>query len=334
MTSPQAVILMYHRIDRVELDPWGMCVTPENFSGHLEAIKRVAQPMSLLDFVQAREAGELPERSVVITFDDGYVDNFQQALPLLQRHHVPATFFISTGNIDSGAEFWWDRLESILLGPDTLAGQLELPLPSGTVAMTLGEGARYEAAERAADRGVYPWTAAPGSRLRFFYEVWKNLWPLAETVREDALQHLGHWAGVDSLPSASRRTMTSAELRSMAAEPLAEIGAHTVSHPPLSNRDVAEQAGQILDCRDRLQQILGVRVASFAYPHGKYLPETVRILEDSGFRCAVTTEHRLADADSEPMKLPRFGAKDVAGDAFLLQLRQWFGIAEPTMDHA
>ena len=93
---PKAVILMYHRITRVELDPWGMCVSPENFSQQLESIRKVATPMSLADFVRARQSGELPERAVVVTFDDGYVDNFETALPLLRQHQVPATLFVTT----------------------------------------------------------------------------------------------------------------------------------------------------------------------------------------------------------------------------------------------
>ena len=117
---PKAVILMYHRITRTELDPWGMCVSPENFSEQLESIRRVATPMSLVDFVRARQSGDLPERAVVVTFDDGYVDNFEVALPILRQHRVPATLFVATCNIGTDREFWWDRLETLLLATGTL----------------------------------------------------------------------------------------------------------------------------------------------------------------------------------------------------------------------
>ena len=86
------------------------------------------------------------------------------------------------------------------------------------------------------------------------------------------------------------------------------------------------QAEQIIGSRDRLQEILGFPVATFAYPHGEYSPETIRILEDAGFECAVTVEQKLAGSDTDAMKLPRFGVKDVGGDAFLAQLKQWFGL--------
>jgi len=318
----KAVILMYHRIARVDLDPWSMCVAPERFSEQLDAIKRVARPMSL--------PGRLPERAVVVTFDDGYVDNFEQAVPILRQHEVPATFFVSTGNIDTAREFWWDRLETLLLGIGTLPDPLELQLPSETRRWALGEAANYSAADQTADRFTNPWSAEPGTRLGVFYEVWKTLWPLPEAARAHALDRLAAVIGVEASPAPSRRTLSSDEIRSMGQDTLVEIGAHTVNHPPLSAHDVSEQSEQILNCRDQLQQILGCAVTSFAYPHGKFSPDTIRLLRESGFECAVTTEHKLADRSCDAMQLPRFGVKDVGGNDFLSQLREWFKL--PSID--
>ena len=92
---------MYHRVARTDVDPWGLCVSSANFAAQLEAIRRVAEPLPLLDLVRNQTDGPLPSRSVVVTFDDGYVDNLEQALPVLREHGVPATLFIATGNIDT-----------------------------------------------------------------------------------------------------------------------------------------------------------------------------------------------------------------------------------------
>ncbi len=323
---PQAVILMYHRIVRTELDPWGMCVSPENFSEQLEAIGRVATPMSLVDFVRSSQSGRLPERAVVVTFDDGYVDNFEVALPLLRGHRVPATLFVTTCNIGTNREFWWDRLETLLLATGTLPAKLELQLPSGSQSWDLDGAAAYSAADLQADRGIRAWSAARGTRLGFFYDVWKTLWPLPDSSREEALDQLARWVGFEPEPSLSRRTMTADEIRRMGHEGVMQIGAHTVNHPPLPAHESQVQVEQIIGSRDRLQEILGCPVPTFAYPHGEYSPETIRILQEAGFECAVTVEQKVAGPNTEAMKLPRFGVKDVGGDAFASQLREWFGL--------
>ena len=61
---------------------------------------------------------KLPRRTVIITFDDGYADNFHTALPLLQEADCPATVFVTAGKIGAERDFWWDELERVILVPD------------------------------------------------------------------------------------------------------------------------------------------------------------------------------------------------------------------------
>lgn len=327
-SQAKAVILMYHRIARTELDPWGMCVSPENFSEQLAAINAVATPMSLINYARSLVAGTLPARTVVVTFDDGYVDNFEQALPLLRRHQVPATLFVTTCHVDSDREFWWDRLETVLLAAGTLPGRLELQLPSGESREWLpGAAATYTAEDMKADKNVKAWNAKPGTRLGFFYDVWKTLWPMPDGVREAVLDQVERWADVGKFQGESRRSMTAEEIRVMGREGIMEIGSHTVNHPPLPAHETSVQVAQIRDSRDRLQEILGLPVNTFAYPHGEYSDETIRILHELGFECAVTVEQKLACEGTNVMKLPRFGVKDVGGDAFRAQLEGWFALS-------
>ncbi|HYC27552.1 MAG TPA: polysaccharide deacetylase family protein [Chitinophagaceae bacterium] len=91
------VVLMYHRIARPVNDHWQLCVSPGNFEQQLQVISR-------------------HKKNIIITFDDGYIDNYTVAKPLLEKYQLPATFFIATGNIDSGKEFWWDELEQLIPG--------------------------------------------------------------------------------------------------------------------------------------------------------------------------------------------------------------------------
>ena len=116
------LILGYHRVAEVSRDPYELCVTPRHFAAQLEVLRQQAKPMHLTDIVEALQKGDLPKRSVVLTFDDGYADMLYQARPLLEHYQIPATFFITTGYL--GDEFWWDELERLLSSAPILPDQL------------------------------------------------------------------------------------------------------------------------------------------------------------------------------------------------------------------
>ena len=81
--QPQPVILLYHRIGRPELDPWGLSVSPENFVQQMAYLRQFRRPMALDGFVDGLCQGQLPANAVAVTFDDGYVDNLTVAKPIL-----------------------------------------------------------------------------------------------------------------------------------------------------------------------------------------------------------------------------------------------------------
>jgi len=112
--GPKALILSYHRVAEVGPDRWSLCVTPQHFAEHLDVLSGQWRVLRLRDLVCALQEGRLPDRSVVITFDDGYTDNLHNAKPLLEKHGKPATIFVSSGYVGSEREFWWDELEQIL----------------------------------------------------------------------------------------------------------------------------------------------------------------------------------------------------------------------------
>src|SRR5690242_16694094 len=88
-------ILLYHRIADESADPWGLCVSPAHFIQQLEALRRSGYtPVSLQE---ATEQHRPRCRRVVLTFDDGYSDNLNVALPILNAYSCPATFFVTAG---------------------------------------------------------------------------------------------------------------------------------------------------------------------------------------------------------------------------------------------
>ena len=98
---------MYHRIATPEYDHWELSVSPQNFEAHLQVLKKY-KVMDLATVVK-----EIPHKGIAISFDDGYIDNYTVAKPLLEKYHLPATFFITNGNLGKQTEFWWDELEHI-----------------------------------------------------------------------------------------------------------------------------------------------------------------------------------------------------------------------------
>jgi hypothetical protein len=105
-----AIVLLYHRISD-EPDCFRNSVTPKNFAAHLEIIRKYTNPVSLQDVVTAAGSGSGVRSGVVITFDDGYADVYETALPLLRRFEVPATVYVVAGMAGADQEFWWDELE-------------------------------------------------------------------------------------------------------------------------------------------------------------------------------------------------------------------------------
>jgi peptidoglycan/xylan/chitin deacetylase (PgdA/CDA1 family) len=108
------VILLYHRVTRLADDRWSIAVTPEHFAEHMELLRHRATLVPLEGLRAALDAPNANGPIVSVTFDDGYADNFHEALPILSRWDVPATFFVASGPVSRGREFWWDDLDRLV----------------------------------------------------------------------------------------------------------------------------------------------------------------------------------------------------------------------------
>jgi peptidoglycan/xylan/chitin deacetylase (PgdA/CDA1 family) len=95
---PGVAILGYHRVSDAGPDPLGLSVSPAHFRAQLAAIARMAQPLSLAAAARSFAEGRTPSRGLVLTFDDGYADNLETVLPLLEERAMPATVFVTSGH--------------------------------------------------------------------------------------------------------------------------------------------------------------------------------------------------------------------------------------------
>lgn len=289
-------ILVYHRVLR-EPDPYLPDMPDEaTLDGQFRLLSEVFHVMRLDEAVARMKEGRLPARAACITFDDGYRDNHEVAVPLLERYGLKATFFVASGMLDGGRMFHDTVLETLrrVRGPDIDLGFLGM----GRVPV------RNVAERRAAATQVA--------------EAIKYLPPPA---REELSRRVASMADA-SLPD--DLMMTSDAVRDMARRGM-EIGGHTVDHPNLAQiGDTAEAAREIAEDRQALGSLVGQLPTSFAYPFGTpdtdFRAATVKIVEAVGYQCAVTMRWGVATRECGWFELPRFGPAEKRPASFLYRM--------------
>jgi peptidoglycan/xylan/chitin deacetylase (PgdA/CDA1 family) len=324
--ASRALILMYHRVTELPNDPNLLAITPPHFAQQMEVIRRYGVPMRLAQLVEALQNGKVPNRAVVVTFDDGYADNLYNAKPLLERYDIPATFFVTTGHIGHPREFWWDELDRLLLQPGTLPPILELGLNGRTWQWELGETATYTTADYERHRDWHiEQQDDPTPRQRLHRSLYQRLHPLIEEEQQQLLGELRTWAGAEPIGRPTHRTLAQDELVHLADGGLVEIGAHSVTHPVLAGLSVVVQRHEVWRSRAHLEEMLNRPVTSFAYPYGSYTQETLAVVQEAGFSSACATDAAMVQRGTDGFRLPRIAVRDWDGETFARRLKVWFG---------
>lgn len=275
------LVLIYHRVRPEPSTMSGAAMHRERFDWQMRLLARHCRPIALGEGLARMREGTLPARSVAVTFDDGYADNAEVALPVLLRHGVPATFFVATGFLDGG-RMWNDSIVEAIRAA------------TGTVL----------------DLGAVGLGTAPLGPVR-------TRSPLAEKViaavkhlpppeRSARVEEFCRSVGVE-LPD--DLMMTSAQVRRLADSGM-EVGAHTVNHPILRSLPEDQARNEIADSRRSLEGIIGRPVRAFAYPNGRpgedYTDRDRDIVAQLGFDYAASTRQGVASSGSDMFQLPRF----------------------------
>jgi peptidoglycan/xylan/chitin deacetylase (PgdA/CDA1 family) len=289
-------VIAYHRIAPLPdasypFDEDVISATPEEFTRELRYFQRHLDVISLAELLTGIDhPGVLPQRPAVITFDDGYRDNYEVALPLLREMGLPACFFVCTSLIDTQPIPWWDQVACCFKHSQT---------------------PRFRSPFGAEDR---PYAADPAQRRRSTRRFLQNLTRCSWSAVAPQVEHLKRATGVNPAEYVTRPLfMTWQQVRAMEAAGM-EIGSHTRTHPvlgqigdPLVLRD--EIAGSYAD----LQRALGHAPLAFAYPVGSeeaMLLQADAEIERAGFRLSFSYEHGLAiPARGRRMRVPRVHAE-------------------------
>ncbi len=279
-----AVVLAYHRVASLVPDSHGLCMPPDLFRAHLTMLRREFTPMALPDLVRASSSGCLPERAVVITLDDGYLDALTAASPVLQELGVPATFFVNSDRLGEPHERDWDWLERALLS--------DIQVPASLVVAEAG--ARLEAPTRTREE-----------RAAALEALHRLMWPLDAAPRAAIVRAVESWRGGALPPRDTHRVLTGDEVVELSRRPGHTIGSHTVHHLALTTQPLDTRRREVDDDKRALERLLDEPVTVFSYPYGDADAELAGVVSAAGFHAAVTVDAGLVRPGVNRLFLPR-----------------------------
>jgi peptidoglycan/xylan/chitin deacetylase (PgdA/CDA1 family) len=251
-------------------------------------VSRHYRPLSLDDAIACLERGDpLPARSIVVTFDDGYQDNYQYALPILAKYRVPATIYLVSSTLTDGRVLWTSRLRQVLgasrIQNLVLPGLQREPLPVGD------QTSRAVAAKTLTNR----------------------LNTVSEPARRQWIDRIADEVEAPPAPAAEKWFLTRSQIREMRSYGIT-FGAHTVNHPNLPGLNTDEANFEIQQARTDLQRLLDTEINHFSYPNsGALHPHFTNALADmvrqAGYRSAVTSQRGPWRPGDDFFGLPRLG---------------------------
>jgi peptidoglycan/xylan/chitin deacetylase (PgdA/CDA1 family) len=292
----RGVVLRYHALtegrDEVLYAAPDICLPVDVFRLQMAFVRRAYRVVSLDELIDALEQGaQLPPRALVITFDDGYADNYRLGLPVLRALGLPATVYVATGAVGGGAPFWVAAARALALrAPGDL---LEVP---GQPAIPLGTRERREVAAKTLTRALVP---------------------LRSDARATLLAEAAAAVGLDLNRMLAGTMLTWNEIRELHAAGWT-IGAHTVTHANVALAAPEDAEADIVGSRDALAAALGTGVDHFCYPnsggqHRYVSPGVIEILRRHHFRSATTSRPGALRPDADRFQLPRLGVSPRLG---------------------
>jgi len=305
--KPALTVLTYHRIAEPRANPFYdpvISATPESFRAQIDWLRNRTRILTLRELINQAKNGSIGrEPAVLVTFDDGYRDNFDVAVPILIECNVPATFFIPTAFFETPHLPWWDEVAYVIKRTQVCR-------------ITLERSLKERASPLEIDLETMPRNTAIMTVIRAF---------LDETV-EDERRFLNQLADraevtVDSEALGRSLFMSWDQVRRL-SESGAEftIGSHSHSHPNLARLDDDSQRRELTESKQILETHAGCEIKALAYPYGwpgTYTKGTKMLADDAGYHLAFTSHEGVTRTESfDPLEISRFGVG--SGDSAIL----------------
>lgn len=262
-------------------------ITPEFLETAIVEVRRAGFDTVSLDEAHARMTGaqKATRPFVCFTFDDGYRDNRDYAMPVLKRHNVPLTVYAAADFADGKGFLWWIVLERVVAQRQFISLDI-----GGTTETFRCTSVREKSAA--------------------FDRIYWRLRTMSELDARSIVARLADESGIDRLGPCRDLVMSWDELRDFASDPLVTIGAHTMGHYALAKLGANEALAEITGSIARVEQELGRPCRHFCYPYGDQASAGEREFEITsrlGMKTAVTTRKGLIRQDhaSRLTALPR-----------------------------
>jgi len=271
LLSKSLTVLNYHRINdpsAAHFDSFkpNVSATPEMFAKQMEYLSRWFNVVSVSEVVQWLQGKiKLPDYPALITFDDGYLDNYTLAYPILKQYNFPAVIFLTSGHIGTDKAFYWDLAaycffhtsQDHILFPDNKEKSWETKEQKFTITNSW-----VESLKRLPDTEKQKWVNELPSRLKVSVpkNYFKNLMMSWDQIREMSQNGF-------------------------------EFGGHTVTHPILSRIPIEQAQQEIIESKSYIEKELGQALLSFAYPNGTkndFNPEIQSLVANAGYKVAFT----------------------------------------------
>lgn len=285
------LILGWHNVE----DTWSFPATPgagrKGLESQFKLLSSYANVVPLAWALERLRRGRgLPSRAVALTFDDGYLDTVNLALPLLDSYHLPATFFLVPDFLSDRSRPWWEELGWAVM--------------SATASSVQWHEVKYALTDRTARRKTY----TKLTTLLQFQPSVRRREDVAELTR--LLKPTGEPPNL---------MMGWDEARTLVLRGY-DVQSHTESHPVLSMETAEQQGRELQFARDELESELSVRISTVAYPHGTtahYNSDTIEAVRSAGYEWGLTTMEGFCFAGTSEFELrrcityPQRGAREI-----------------------
>lgn len=300
------IVLCYHAISKEKDDLVPFKTSLNNFSEHLKVLKKNYNPISLVELQEALLAGALPDRAVLVTFDDNYKSHLTVALPLLEEMRCPAVFFVGSDFVDYDREYFWDELAKLIFKSKSLPPAIILKHSGGNTYIQKQEKTNSDIIE-----------FRTKSRQKAYKNILEFLVGMDKDELEKSMDSLRLQLGDPGRPRDSHKLLTKKELVQLSESKFAEIGSHTCNHLLLATKQSETQRLEIVQDKINLEKMLKRPVTSLAYPYGG--PEdisdiAVESAKQAGFTTAFTTDWQPIRKGYDMFRLPRLMIDNMTGD--------------------
>lgn len=301
--SPWLTVLTYHRVAEPgadpELDSGVIDATPAQFERQVAMLTRHFELVGIQDLVAFTEGQPLPPNPLLITFDDGYLDCFSTALPILRRYGARAVFFVATAYTEERCAFWWDRISFTL--KRTQRAQVVLTRPR---------------------RIVLDVASSRDHAIKAVLQLVKTEYglDLDELLEELSFQADVPWDRDAERRIADRTLMTWDHLRELKALGM-DVESHSRTHRVLQTLSDDALERELSGSKRELEERLGAEVQTIAYPVGYPIsgePRIKRALQAAGYRIGFTNSTGVTPTVGrfDPFGVCRMAADIELSDAY------------------